>query len=65
MNLPITIARILSSASVNKHEERRKQSLSRDFGKSSASPVSALSLQLTIPSSNRIESAGIESPDYK
>jgi hypothetical protein len=60
----MTTALILSSASVRRQEDKRKQSLSRLFGRSSASPVKALSLQLTTPSSRRIQSAGIESPDY-
>ena len=60
----MTTALILSSASVRRQEDKRKQSLSRLLGRSSASPVNALSLQLTTPSSRKIQSAGIESPDY-
>jgi hypothetical protein len=61
----MTTALILSSASVKRQEDKRKQSLSRLLGRSSASPVNALSLQLTTPSSRKIESAGIESPDWR
>ncbi len=58
---PITRARD-SSPSVIKQDDKRKQSPFLDFFKSSDSPVSADSLDLTTLLSNTMASAGIESP---
>jgi hypothetical protein len=64
--LPMTMARILSSLSVTRVEDKRKQSLSLLLARSSGSPVKEDSLQEILEdlSSIKIESAGIASPAY-